>query len=1044
MGNSETVSKIQTLIESYRKAAQEGKLAEFSESDVGSKYILPTLSALGWDTQNIDEVKEQKRTLVGPVDYSLNVNRRPTVLVEIKRFAESLDGKRVIRGKEQTFPEQAVEYAWHLKVDWVVLTNFAETRLYYSHVRRPEQGLTFKLNCDDYLSHIDRLKLVSKEGVVSGRLDTLEKRRTRTDIDTEVLVDLFASRKMLVHSVSKNNPGLGKEAIREAVQKIIDRVLVIRVSEDRGVIGADSLWKELDSWRNRNLPTPFMRTLKSLFRDFDDVYNSKLFAAHPCEDLKLDNEVLQKVIDLLYKYNFDLISADVLGAIYEDYIGHVLEEAEKGVEIVPAFIMRKKAGIYYTPTHIVEYIVARTIGKRLEGLDAEQIPQLKIVDPACGSGSFLIKTFDILRDTYRKMDAQLEASTTIRGPETVLTAHLNRLTEIEKRIIRDNLFGVDLDPQAAEIAAVNLMLKALRRGERLPLILGENVKVGNSLLSGSEDLAKFFGEGWLEKNPFDWQKSFPEIFAHGGFDVAIGNPPHGAKLTDGDRRYFEAKYALGTGYKNSASLFIERTTSILKAGGILGFVIPKSLTYSEQWRPVRQFLLEKTAVLELADLSKAFPGVLLEQVVLICQTGKKTGSYLGSKFVWGRPVEGHEVPLEVSRDLDAFPTHLDETSLRIYNKIKAKSKVTFANVTDTFRGLPLQSRATETKMARALPVLRGDDLRPFIHSTPETYIPATAVDEDSEKIRRMRGPKIVSQRIVAHVLKPTDHIILMSALDEQGLLNFDTVENTVVTNPQYDIKYLVALLNSKLAAWYAYMFVFNKAVRTMDFDGYYVGKMPVYPADTAEQKTIAQLVDQMCVSMMKRMELTPDLFSLANQYPRLSDERLRENYWQDRLRKNQRNVAISSNLRGRIKRWHYEYADGWLVFSGDFETQSGEEFEHAEVARIKVGEELAAFLGEAVLGSRKNLGRGNVLDKLLRTPIPRFKGSIRENEETIERVARDFLRAAREAEKLDQAITRVETALNGQFYSQYDLTDEEIKHIEDSFGKESIFVDLVR
>ena len=105
--------------------------------------------------------------------------------------------------------------------------------------------------------------------------------------------------------------------------------MVIRVAEDRGIIGSDSLWKELDAWKTRGLPTPFMRSLKILFRDFDEVYNSKLFEEHKCEDIKIDNEALEKVISSLYKYNFDLISADVLGAIYEDYIGHILKEAEK-------------------------------------------------------------------------------------------------------------------------------------------------------------------------------------------------------------------------------------------------------------------------------------------------------------------------------------------------------------------------------------------------------------------------------------------------------------------------------------------------------------------------------------------------------------------------------------------------------------------------------------------------------------------------------------------------------------------------------------------
>ncbi len=158
---------------------------------MGSKFILPFLEALGWDVKNIDEVREQRRTLTGPVDYSLNVNKLPKLVVEIKRFDESLDATRIIRGKEESYSEQANRYAWHLKVDWVVLSNFAETRLYYSHVKKPQDGLIFRLKHNEYIPSFKELLIISKESVVSGILDTYEKRRLRRDIDREVLGDLF-------------------------------------------------------------------------------------------------------------------------------------------------------------------------------------------------------------------------------------------------------------------------------------------------------------------------------------------------------------------------------------------------------------------------------------------------------------------------------------------------------------------------------------------------------------------------------------------------------------------------------------------------------------------------------------------------------------------------------------------------------------------------------------------------------------------------------------------------------------------------------------
>ena len=235
--------RIAELVKRYNDAFIKGTVSQFSEADVGSKFILPLLEALGWDTKNIDEVKEQKRTLTGPADYSLNVRKTPKVIVEIKKFTEELDSTRVIRGREESFPYQATRYAWHLKVDWCVLSNFKEIRLYYAHTVKPEDGLVFKFSYEHYLdtSVLEQLWLLSKESVLSGKLDTLEKRRTRSEIDKEILNDLFECRELLVSTIERNNHGLDREFVKESVQKILDRILVIRVAEDRGIIGSDSL-----------------------------------------------------------------------------------------------------------------------------------------------------------------------------------------------------------------------------------------------------------------------------------------------------------------------------------------------------------------------------------------------------------------------------------------------------------------------------------------------------------------------------------------------------------------------------------------------------------------------------------------------------------------------------------------------------------------------------------------------------------------------------------------------------------------------------------
>jgi type I restriction-modification system DNA methylase subunit len=607
------------LCGAYAKIVSEGRKADFSEADVGSKFILPLIDALGWDIRNIDEVKEQRRTLTGPVDYSLNLNLRAKLFVEIKRFDENLDGKRIVRGKEQTFPEQAIQYAWHVKLDWAVLTNFEELRLYYSHVIKPKEGRVFEIPYTKYLERFEELWALSREEVASGRLETYEKRRTRKNIDEEVLDDLLTSRVLLTENIRINNPGLSVEEAKESVQKILDRLIVIRVAEDRGIIGSDSLWHEQDSWSHRDLPTPLMRSLKSLFRDFDDIYNTKLFEAHPCEDLKIESKSLETIISALYDYNFDLLAADVLGAIYEDYLGHVLQAKGRDLNIVKSLEARKSGGVYYTPQPIVEYIVRTCLAERLSKCkELNEVAQVKVLDPATGSGSFLIKAFDVIKEWYDDYSA-IAGKSYMQSAIYQNSQGVIMLTDIGKRILTENLYGVDVDEQAAEIASVNLMLKALEKRKKLPVIIGQSISVSNSLVSASvEDLAK---QSIESVTPTLWDKYFKDVFAAGGFDAVVGNPPWGSDLSK-IRGYLEKEFKLAKGQYDSYELFMELSKRLLKPEGKWGFVIPDSI-FNPEHTPLREFLSTNFQLEKIVRLGEGFfEGVFRASVIVIFSNRK--------------------------------------------------------------------------------------------------------------------------------------------------------------------------------------------------------------------------------------------------------------------------------------------------------------------------------------------------------------------------------------------------------------------------------------
>jgi len=1029
--------RIRDLVERYDDAVAKDKVSQFSEADVGSKFILPLLEALGWDTKNIDEVKEQKRTLTGPADYSLNVRKTPKVIVEIKKLTEDLDSTRVVRGKEEGFAYQATRYAWHLKVDWCVLSNFKETRLYYAHTVRPEDGLVFKFTYNHYLdaSVFPKLWVLSKESILSGKLDTLEKRRTRSEIDKEILNDLFDCRKLLVNTIEKNNPKLGRELVKESVQKILDRIIVIRVAEDRGVIGADSLWRELESWQNRGLPTPFMRSLKSVFRDFDEIYNSKLFEPHPCEDLVIENNVLEQILSALYKYNFDLISADILGAIYEDYIGHILAETEEGqVEIVESRAERKRGGIYYTPTYIVDYIVKNTLGEVLKTCKTpDDVSKIKVLDPACGSGSFLIKAFDVLKQWYDDYNQTILS----RQNRNTLEAHFDVVQNVEMKILEENLFGVDLDPQAAEIAAVNLMLKALKKGEKLPKILGVNIRIGNSLLSGSEpELKSLSPEMQKSLRTFDWRNEFTEIFANGGFDVVFGNPPYFKIRKDSPIKMSEDHKEIQMGMMNVASVFLNKAFKLTRTGGCVGMIVPKQLSYTETWGKIRSIILERTNVEKVVDCRRAFEEVLLEQIIIVFQKSMPQGDslYDVGEIVDKTIEETATVRQSLAKSERLIFVEPNPLSYKIREKVSS-SGARFGDVADIFMGA-LSRHAADIKCLHNeyrkgdVKILRGDDIQRYQIRSALFFDPnAEEMASYRKDIEKLLVPHIVAQRIVAHVMNPKPHIILMAAYEDAGAFSFITVTNFIVRDQSCDYRYLLALFNSKLYSYYVYKFIYNNAIRSMDLTKAYAERIPLRRIPLEEQRPFIEFVDKMLSLKRKQLALIVDFKRYWE--PMVDQVKLRLFY--DALSVDRKEL-LNRVAKGSIRNVDVVESGDWLTFIADYsvvEDGVKKEFNKVPILKCRIGDEaLRKFILHVMLNHERWLTAGNLSSKILSAPIPRFDKNEAKNLEAIRKVMRNYLKAVDEKERLEAEVKEIDAKIDDAIFKLYGLTNAEINFIK--------------
>ena len=323
-----------------------------------------------------------------------------------------------------------------------------------------------------------------------------------------------------------------------------------------------------------------------------------------------------------------------------------------------------------------------------------------------------------------------------------------------------------------------------------------------------------------------------------------------------ERKYISREFKFSKSYKNSALIFIEKSLDLVKENGYLGMIVPKSLAFSQRWKSGRELIKEH--LVRVVDVSKAFEDVLLEQIIVILRKSARLKQYVLQDIL---SKESIAINKDFLDSTDSIILHGNREDISIFTKMNKKSKY-FSDVTKTSRGLPFQKYLI--KENTKYPVVRGKNIARYMFGLSSEFLSEERVDLNNDKVKFLRQPKIISQRIVAHVTKPKDHIIIMSALDKEDLLTVDTVENTISTDKKYSLEFLLCLLNSRLISWYTYRYIFSKAIRTMDLDSHYLGRIPL-PNAKVENSVFMNLVDKM-FSFNKRLSKIGD---------KLTDERAR-------------------------------------------------------------------------------------------------------------------------------------------------------------------------
>jgi len=624
----EASRQISNLVERFERNIEAYHSPAYNETQLRREFIDPFFEALGWDVMNKAGFAEQYKDVIHEdaikvagatkaPDYCFRIGGVRKFFLETKK--PSIDIKTQINPAYQLR-----RYAWSAKLPLSILTDFEEIAIYDCRLRprpndKPSIGRVRFYTYTQYLDSFEEIyNLLSKESVQKGFFDKFvefdRQKRGTTEVDAEFLKEIESWREALSKNIAINNPRLSVRELNFAVQLTIDRIIFLRMCEDRGI----EKYGQIQALYNG---ANIYHRLREIFYHADDKYNSGLFdfrADRLTPELKIDDNPLKEIFKNLYypesPYEFSVLGADILGHVYEQFLGKVIRLTEghrAKVEEKPE--VRKAGGVYYTPTYIVDYIVKNTVGKLCERKTPRQITSLRILDPACGSGSFLLGAYQYLldhhRDWYQKDGTQKHTKEIYRGfgGEWYLT------TQEKKRILLNNIYGVDIDPQAVEVTKLSLLLKVLEGEnqdslerqmklfkERALPDLGSNIKCGNSLIGPDfyqgKQMDLLDPEETYRINPFDWEKEFPEIMKRGRFDAVIGNPPYIRIQTM--KEWAPVEVELYKKFYTSASkgnydiyvVFVERGLNLLNKHGRLGFILPHKFFNAQYGEPLRGLL----------------------------------------------------------------------------------------------------------------------------------------------------------------------------------------------------------------------------------------------------------------------------------------------------------------------------------------------------------------------------------------------------------------------------------------------------------------------
>lgn len=895
MEKEQAKQKIKLLIDKFNIQIESYQSSNYNETQTRQDFINPFFLALGWDIDNTkqqletyrdvrheDKIKINGRTKAP--DYSFNINGKRKFFVEAKKPA--------ILIKESSEPAlQVRNYGWNAKLNVSIVMSFEELAI-YDCTKKPKSTENSKSKRLKYIYYTDFLKefdfiydTFSYESVLNGSIEKYAKSKidfkTAELVDKEFLKSIETWREYLAINIVLRNTKLEEEEINFAVQQIIDRIIFLKVAEDRKIEKENTLFKLL---KTDNL----YYNLYEYFKIANQKYNSGLFDFKKdtiTKNLKIDNKVIKNIItelygkskenDKEYGYNFAIIPVEILGLAYEQFLGKVIRLVDGyHIKIEEKIEVRKAGGVYYTPEYIVEYIVKDTLGKLIEGKTPDEISKIKIIDPSCGSGSFLLGAYQYLLDYHLKY--YVKNPSKLKPKDNPITPDGNLTSREKKKILLNNIYGVDIDAQAVEVSKLSLLLKALEGetetsiqtsiqlfNERALPMIDNNIQCGNSLISTDFYNKKLdlTPKEMRKINAFDWKDGFKEVFKNNSFDVVIGNPPYvftrDVMFGSAVKNYYKENYfnlmrksshsrENQTGKINLFALFIIQGLQLLNKNGILGYIIPNTILRTTIYEDIRKYLLDNVNISKIVDLkSGIFENVTASTIILqlskmkdneiieIVDNPSKSQSIIDKNITINQNIF-YQNPSY------SFNIFVENSETILFDSIRNQS-INLSELVNVFNGI-----ATFKNMAGIYDekinnfckkILLGKDIGRYFHHWNDKYI-----EYIPKKLQRSRdeniflaNEKLIMQRIGG---------ILITSYDNEQYYTFNSVNNLIAKQSEYNLKYILAILNSKFMIYYYTKNFTNNSSLTVNISKTYLDKLPIAKIDfkNKEQQQIYHFI----------------------------------------------------------------------------------------------------------------------------------------------------------------------------------------------------------